>query len=126
MRYTVRVLLALASFFAAAPSPSGAPQTLASRRKALESLFAEQWNYTLSKNPELASTRGDRRWNDKVSDLSPRAVQEDERRSRQFLARLQAIDASGLPEQEALTQTLLERRLQETLENARLKTWEII
>jgi uncharacterized protein (DUF885 family) len=125
MRYTVRVLLALASFLAAAPSPSGAPQTLASRRKALESLFAEQWNYTLSKNPELASTRGDHRWNDKVSDLSSRAVQEDERRTRQFLARLQAIDASGLPEQEALTQTLLERRLQETLENARFKTWEM-
>ena len=125
MRYTARVLLALASFLAASRAPSEAPQTLASRRKALETLFAEQWNYTLSKNPELASTRGDRRWNDKASDLSPRAVQEDEKRTKQFLARLQAIDARGLPEQEALTQTLLERRLEETLENARFKTWEM-
>jgi uncharacterized protein (DUF885 family) len=118
-------LVAIASTLAAAPSPAGAPQTLASRRKALESLFAEQWSYTLSRNPELASTRGDRRRNDKVSDLSPRAVEEDEKRTRQFLARLKAIDASGLPEQEALTQTLLERRMEETLENARFKTWEM-
>ncbi|HEX7251915.1 MAG TPA: DUF885 family protein, partial [Thermoanaerobaculia bacterium] len=118
-------LLAIASTLAAAPSPAGAPQTLASRRKVLESLFAEQWNYTLSRNPELASTRGDRRWNDKVSDLSPRAVQEDEKRTKQFLARLKAIDANGLPEQEALTQMLLERRMEETLENARFKTWEM-
>src|SRR5262249_40669630 len=87
--------------------------------------FAEQWSYTLSRNPELASTRGDRHWNDKVSDLSARAVQEEEKRTRQFLARLQAVDASGLPEQEALTQVLLERRLEETLENARFKGWEM-
>ncbi|HEY6929105.1 MAG TPA: DUF885 family protein [Thermoanaerobaculia bacterium] len=128
MRYKLFVLLAilaLASTLAAAPSPAGAPQTLASRRKALESLFAEQWNYTLSSNPELASTRGDRRWNDKVSDLSPRAVQEDEKRTKQFLARLKAIDSSGLPEQEALTRTLLERRMEETLDNARFKAWEM-
>jgi uncharacterized protein (DUF885 family) len=68
---------------------------------------------------------GDRRWNDKVSDLSEKAITEDEKRTRRFLPRLAAIDTTGFPEQEALTRTLLVRRLEETLENARFAAWEM-
>ena len=99
--------------------------SLEARRKAFDSLLAEQWEYTLSHSPEFASILGDKRWNDKVSDLSAEEVERDLAKSREFLAGFEAIDTSGFPEQEALTKTLLVRRFKEEIEDARFKTWEM-
>ncbi len=65
----------LLSTVVAAAEPSAAD--LESRRKALNDLLAEQWEYTLETNPEYASILGDKRWNDKSSDDSDAAVAED-------------------------------------------------
>ena len=99
--------------------------SLEARRKAFDSLLAEQWEYTLSHSPEFASILGDKRWNDKVSDLSAEEVERDLAKSQEFLAGFEAIDTSGFPEQEALTKTLLVRRFKEEIEDARFKTWEM-
>lgn len=104
---------------------SPAASDLESRRKAFQGLLAEHWEYTLSHGPEFASILGDKRWNDKVSDLSQKAIEDGLAKEKEFLGRFEAIDTTGFPEQEALTKTLLVRRFRENLDNARFKSWEM-
>jgi uncharacterized protein (DUF885 family) len=111
-------LVAAAAFGAEAP-------TLESRRKALNDLLAEQWEYTLSTNPEFASILGDKRWNDKSSDNSLAAIAKDLAKTAEYLKRFEAIDTTGFPEQEQLNKTLMVRQLKEGLEGARFKSWEM-
>jgi len=109
------------SAFAAGPqSPS-----LEARRKQLKDLLAEQWEYNLRTNPEYASILGDKRYNDKLSDASEKAIYADLEQSKKFLARIKAIDVSGFPEQEALNKALMVRQLETGLEGARFKGWEM-
>lgn len=98
---------------------------LESRRKALKDLLAEHWEYTLSHSPEFASILGDKRWNDKLSDLSQKATEADQAKDREFLARFEALDTAGFPEQEALTKTLLVRNFKESIENERFRNWDM-
>src|SRR4029078_10912544 len=95
------------------------------RRKALNDLLAEQWEYNLSENPEFASILGDKRWNDKSSEVSDAAVQRDLAKSREFLTRFEAIDTTGFPEQEALNKTLMVRDLKLGLHGAHFETWPL-
>src|SRR6266852_2481075 len=102
LRVLAAGLLLMASSFAAAEPAS----EVEARRKAFNDLLAEQWEYTLSHSPEFASILGDKRWNDKVSDLSRKEIEADQAKDRVLLARFEAIDTAGFPEQEALTRTL--------------------
>jgi uncharacterized protein (DUF885 family) len=120
------VLTGLPGAVWAADAPKEAPKSdLESRRKALNDLLAEQWEYTLSTNPEFASILGDKRWNDKSSDASAAAVQRELARTAEFLKRFEAVDTTGFPEQEQLNKTLMVRDLKEGLEGAKFKNWEI-
>ncbi|MEP6801710.1 MAG: DUF885 family protein [Acidobacteriota bacterium] len=104
----------------------GAPgDDLATRRKAFSDLLAEHWEYTLSHNPEFASMLGDKRWNDRASDLSEREILADQQKDRDWVARLETVDTAGFPEQEALTKTLLLRGLKESIANERFHSWEM-
>lgn len=98
---------------------------LEERRKSLNNLLAEKWQYTLSTSPEFASIIGDKRWNDRLSDASSGAVQKDLAKAREFLLRFEALDTAGFPEQEALNKVLMVRGLKEQLENAPFKSWEM-
>ncbi|HEV8630359.1 MAG TPA: DUF885 family protein [Thermoanaerobaculia bacterium] len=117
------VLALLPAAAHAATKPAAAVSDLAARRQALTALLAEQWEYNLSTNPEFASILGDRRWNDKSSEVSDAAVQRDLAKSRELLTRFEAIDTTGFPEQEALNKTLMVRDLRENLDNARFEGW---
>lgn len=99
--------------------------TVESRRKALNDLLAEQWEYRLRTNPIFASFLGDKRWNDKLDDFSQEAIDKDLRETQKFLSRFEAIDTSGFPEQEALNKTLIVGDLKRQLEGARFKPWEM-
>src|SRR5436305_11888931 len=77
------------------------------RRKALADLLKEQWEYTLRTSPEFASILGDRRYNDQSSDVSATGVKRDLAATKRFLARLERINTTGFPEQEALNKALL-------------------
>jgi uncharacterized protein (DUF885 family) len=96
---------------------------LEARRKQLADLISEQWEYTLRTNPEFASILGDLRYNDKLSDLSEKAVRANLEQARQFAARFSAVDTTGFPEQEALNKTLMLRRLERSLEGAVFEPW---
>ncbi|HEV7669396.1 MAG TPA: DUF885 family protein [Thermoanaerobaculia bacterium] len=101
------------------------PADLAERRKALDALLAEQWEYNLKVNPEFASILGDKRYNDRLSDNTPEAIAENYRQTAEWKKRFEAIDTTGFPEQEALNKTLMVRDLAEALADQKFKSWEM-
>jgi uncharacterized protein (DUF885 family) len=108
----------------AAPAPATASgPSLEDRRHQLTALLDEQWQYTLRTSPEFASVLGDRRYNDRWSDLSLESVAADLAQAQQFLTRFQAIDTTGFPDQETLNQQLMVRRLQERVDDAKFEDW---
>jgi uncharacterized protein (DUF885 family) len=115
------VLSLLCSFSTAQQSQS----SVESRRKALNDLLAEQWEYKLRTNPLFASFLGDKRWNDKLDDFSQQAIDNDLQETKKYLARFEAIDTSGFPEQEALNEVLMVRDLKMQIDGARFKPWEM-
>jgi uncharacterized protein (DUF885 family) len=102
-----------------------AGQTLDARRAELNRLLADEWEYTLRTQPELATQVGDNRYNDRLSDFSDKAIADDLEHTRQALARFEAIDVAGFPEQEKLNQALMVRSLREALDSAQFKNWEM-
>jgi uncharacterized protein (DUF885 family) len=98
---------------------------LSIQRKALNGLVAEQWEYKLRTSPIYASILGDKRWNDKLDDFSQQGIEKDLREAQRFLARFEAIDTTGFPEQEALNKTLMVRDLRLQVEEAQFKPWEM-
>jgi uncharacterized protein (DUF885 family) len=132
MRKSARIVFAsclgfvlLMSSFTEISEAQSAKPSLDARRKQLNDLLAEQWEYTLRTSPEFASILGDKRYNDKVSDVSEKAVKADLEQARKFLAKFEAVDTAGFPEQEALNKTLMVRNLKEQLENARFNNWQM-
>src|ERR1700734_1758366 len=114
------ISLLCSGVFAAAPQSD-----LDARRKSLNDLLAERWEYTLRTSPIFASILGDKRWNDKLDDFSQKAIDDDLEQSKKFLDRFEAIDVTGFPEQEVLNKTLMVRDLRMGLEGARFKPWEM-
>jgi len=98
---------------------------LESRRKALNDLLSEQWEYTLRTSPIYASILGDKRYNDKLDDFSQAAIDDNLKQSRRFLDRFEAIDTSGFPDQEVLNKQLMVRDLKMGLEGAKFRSWEM-
>ncbi len=104
--------------------PTG-PNDVAARRASFEGLLVEHWDHVLSHGPEWASILGDKRWNDRSSDLSAEAVAADLEKTKEFLRRFEAVDVTGFSEQEALTRTLLVRSLREEIEDAPFQDWKM-
>ena len=102
-----------------------AGQTLEARRAELNRLLADEWEYTLRTRPELATQVGDDRYNDRLSDFSDKAIAEDLEHARHSLARFEAIDTAGFPEQEKFSHALMLRSLREALDAAQFKDWEM-
>ena len=98
---------------------------LEARRKALNDLLHEQWEYTMRHSPIYASILGDKRYNDQLDDFSQKAIDEDLVETQRFLTRFEAIDTTGFPDQEVLNKELMVRDLKMNLEGARFKEWEM-
>jgi uncharacterized protein (DUF885 family) len=120
---TLLLLAALTPLHPQAPPPAAPPAS--ARSAALNSLFKEIWEDRLKRSPEFASSIGDLRYNDQLSDLSPRAVNERIAAEGAFLQRLLMMDTTGLSEQEKLSAELMQRELVEDQEGAQFKTWEM-
>jgi len=120
MYLLVAAMLIPAAFAAANP-----PADLEARRKALNDLLHEQWEYNMRTSPIYASILGDKRYNDKLDDFSQQAIDDNLAQTRRFLERFEAIDTTGFPEQEILNKELMVRDLKMGLEGARFKPWEM-
>jgi uncharacterized protein (DUF885 family) len=108
---------------AVAPGEPAPVSDVAARRKALAALLDEQWQYTMAHSPEFASILGDLRYNDQWSDNSAEGIARDLEATKQFLARFEAIDTTGFPEQEVLNKRLMVRSLREELDSAVYESW---
>lgn len=106
-------------------SQSPAPQSVNAQSAALSALFKDVWQDELKSSPEFASALGDRRYNDQLTDNSPRAIHDALARRHEFLNRLLAIDTASLSEPERLSADLLQRQLIEGEEAAQRKEWEV-
>jgi uncharacterized protein (DUF885 family) len=120
MYLLIAAMLIPAAFAAANP-----PADLEARRKALNDLLHEQWEYNMRTSPIYASILGDKRYNDKLDDFSQKAIDDNLAQTRRFLERFEAIDTTGFPEQEILNKELMVRDLKMGLEGARFKPWEM-
>jgi uncharacterized protein (DUF885 family) len=122
LRTPVALLLILAS--AQSPAFAQAPG-LASREKSLNDLCAQYWDDFLSHNPEFASTIGDKRWNDQLTDYSVDAYNTHLAREREYLDKLSQIDTTGMDDQLVLSKDLMVRQLVEDQEESQFKPWEM-
>ncbi|HKN74805.1 MAG TPA: DUF885 domain-containing protein [Candidatus Acidoferrum sp.] len=109
----------------AALSAAQTASSLEARRKALNDLLAEQWEYNLRTSPVYASILGDKRWNDQLDDFSQEFIDKDLLETQKFLTRFEAIDTTGFPAQEILNKRLMVHDLKMGLEAARFKPWEM-
>src|SRR5277367_5090942 len=101
------------------------PASAATRSKALSALLADIWQDHLKHSPEFASSIGDKRYNDQLTDYSVKEVNAALSRGRDYIQRLSEIDTTGLLEQEQLSAELMLRSLIDEQEGAKFKEWEM-
>jgi uncharacterized protein (DUF885 family) len=104
-------------------TPGDTAGDLTHRRDALRQLLDAHWDWTLENNPELASYLGDRRWNDRLTDLSLEAIRRRLDETAEWLRKFEAIDVSGFPEQEILNARLIIDELSNDVEDAQWEGW---
>jgi len=130
---TKLTLLLAASALLALPAQLPAQLTASSaataspddRTKALHAIFHDYWEQTLKRQPEFASSLGDKRYNDQVSDYSVKAINDWLAVEQDMLLKIAAIDPAGLSDQDQVSRELLIRDLTEDQEGAEFKSWEM-
>ena len=105
--------------------PLIAASETAAKKAQLKQLFADEWEYELRESPELATSIGDYRYNDRWSDSSLAHVQVQKRDLQGWLDKFEKFDASGLDEQDTLSLQLMLHNLRERIEGIDLKTYEM-
>lgn len=109
-----------ADLAAAAPGAPVSTQTnLPDRTPGVLRLLDEYYDLTMRSSPESASTRGDLRFNDRLSDVSAASIAQDRAQLRSILDRSRAIERASLPEADAVDLDLLEYTITVALDSAR-------
>ncbi len=121
----IRKILAIALLFPTLTSLAQSASELDARRRKLADLAGEIWEARLQRSPELATSVGDRRYNDQLTVRSLAAIDANAKQDRAFLARAEAIDTKGFDEQEAITRTVVVQQLRDGLEEYRLRDHEM-
>lgn len=96
---------------------------LEARRKQMNQLLDEEWEYEMREAPESATAVGDYRYNDKWSDASLEHVPVQRAALREWLTKFAAVDTAGFPEQEVLSQKIMVRNLKERIDGIDLKLY---
>lgn len=100
---------------AAALLASAAP-VLATPSTDFAALLKDHWAWFLKNSPEYATSLGERRYDDRLSDISLAAADRQETEAKGFLDRLKAIPDSGLSPGERTNKAILARLLSEQIE----------
>ncbi|HEX6746501.1 MAG TPA: DUF885 domain-containing protein [Longimicrobium sp.] len=109
---------AAAALLAAATALPAAAQGTPSER--LHRLFDEEWELRLRENPLLATSMGDRRFNDRLPEVGLAASARRNAAARAFLARVRAIPRDSLPREDQINRDIFERNLRENIESDEL------
>lgn len=99
--------------------------SVADRVTAQNKLFDEYYETSLRESPERATSVGDYRYNDKLSDDSLAGIARRHATQVAFAARLRAIPIDGMTEQDALSHRLLQRSFERGDEDYALKNYEM-
>jgi uncharacterized protein (DUF885 family) len=107
-----------------APAPQLQTNTLQDRTAQLNLIFHDYWQETLKHSPEMASTIGDKRYDDQLSDYSDEAYNDLLARGERFIERLGAVDTTGMGDQEKLSKRLLVHDLVDQQESSVCEPWQ--
>jgi uncharacterized protein (DUF885 family) len=94
----------------------------AAAAKDLAKLFDDEWQWGLREFPERATTQGDLRYNDRLTDYSVEAIERRKAHSKETLARLEKIGREGLSEEDRLSYDVFARELETSIEGDRFPT----
>jgi uncharacterized protein (DUF885 family) len=114
----------LCALLGACVAPASSP-SVESRLAAQNALFEEQYEADLKTRPERATAYGDYRYNDRLEERSLAALGAAHSADQGFLARLKSISTAGFPEQAALSHEVLERTLEQRIEDYDFKEYEM-
>jgi uncharacterized protein (DUF885 family) len=107
-----------------APTPQLQTNTLQDRTAQLNLIFHDYWQETLKHSPEMASTIGDKRYDDQLSDYSDEAYNDSLARGERFIERLGAVDTTGMSDQEKLSKRLLVHDLVDQQASSVCESWQ--
>lgn len=110
-------LLAATAFTVMTASPLAA-QTGAHPEEMYQNLREDVWQDMLDDSPTLATSVGERRGDGKLGDISMAAYERNVAEDRAFLARLNAIDESALPEDMRVDYAILKSSLEDSIEGS--------
>ncbi|MDH4055673.1 MAG: DUF885 domain-containing protein [Gammaproteobacteria bacterium] len=100
---------------------AGSNATLADATADFAALLEEHWEAHLTNDPLGASMNGDRRFNDRWTDLSAGAIEERHLQNREFLRRVYALDPSALSVDDQLNYELFRRQMQDAVDEHQFK-----
>jgi uncharacterized protein (DUF885 family) len=89
----------------------------------LNTLLADDWEFTLKENPLFATSYGDHRFDDKLDDVSLAAHIRRDEQNKKFLDRLNEINYDALSEADQLNFKLFQKQLENALTENTFKTY---
>ncbi|TDK23449.1 DUF885 domain-containing protein [Luteimonas aestuarii] len=113
-------LLALFLFLACFAAPPAAANDTG---QALHAFFEAEWERGLRESPEVASYRGDRRYNDRWTDLSLDAIAARQAADREALATLLAFDREALNDADRLHFDVMRWQLEKSIERQQYREY---
>jgi uncharacterized protein (DUF885 family) len=115
-----RLFLLLAAGLAVASASAAGPEDAR-----LAAFFDREWQWRLQEFPELATSVGDHRFDDRLTDESEAAIQKRHRHAEEALSELERIPRDRLTESSRLSWDLFRRDLRESIEAHRFPSWRI-
>ncbi|HEV7444325.1 MAG TPA: DUF885 domain-containing protein, partial [Steroidobacteraceae bacterium] len=106
-------------------SAVGKASAVEARLAEQNALFEEQYESDLKAHPEAATSFGDYRYNDQLSDFSIAGVNSQHSRDMGFLKRLNAISTAGFREQDVLSHQVMARVLEQRIADYDFKEYEM-
>ena len=91
--------------------------------RALQRLLEDEWEWTMRENPTFASTLGDRRYNDRLDDVSLENIERRQQHRLETRKRLRAIDRAKLSEADRLNYDLFAKDLDADIEQHKFKLY---
>lgn len=93
--------------------------------KQLHTLFKESWETNLRENPTLASYLGDKRYNNKLPDLSMDAIKRRQQNQIATLGKLKRINRAQLSAFDQTNYDLFQKGLEQSIEGQKFETYLI-
>jgi uncharacterized protein (DUF885 family) len=91
----------------------------------LHDLLEREWDWQMQQHPTWASSLGDRRWNDRWTDMSPQAHQARTQHQRGVLKELQQIERSALSAADQLNFDLFRRQYEQQVRESEFG-WDLL